>query len=77
MEFLDLETRNATVKEIAIDMSKTMNLIVSNLFHSAIRTYDRFHIMKNVLDDLQAIRTRIKTKYKDEDFERRNQCKID
>jgi transposase len=65
------------VREITLDMSPTMDFIVGELFPQAKRTLDRFHVTKNVLEDIQAIRTRIKTLIKDEELEKEEQCKID
>lgn len=58
-------------------MSPTMDHIVSELFPQAKRTLDRFHVTKNVLEDIQAIRMRIKTNIKSEELEKEEQCKID
>ena len=76
-EAIDLKTRIAIVKEVSIDMSNAMNWIWSHLFPWTIRTYDRFHVTKNVLDDNQAIRIRTKTKIKDEENNKEDQFKLD
>ncbi len=65
------------VKEVTLDMSPTMDCIVSELFPQAKRTLDRFHVTKNVLEDIQAVRMRIKTQIKDEELQKEDQCKID
>ncbi len=57
------ESRNR-VKEVVTDMSPSMECIVKNVFKNAVLTTDRFHVMKNILDDLLAIKSRLKTKIK-------------
>jgi len=52
------------VKEVVTDMSSSMESIVKQCFPKAIITTDRFHVMKNVLEDLLAVRTRTKTEIK-------------
>ena len=47
------------VKEIALDMASSMEWIARELFPQATQVVDRFHVMKNVLWDIQAVRTRI------------------
>ena len=56
------------VQQIASDMSNSMKLIAKELFLQAKHVTDRFHVMKNVLEDLQAIRIRIKTLIKKEEL---------
>jgi len=75
-EEIPYETR-LQVGEVTLDMSPTMDSIVTELFPQARRTLDRFHVTKNVLEDIQAIRTRIKTHIKDEELKKEEQCKID
>lgn len=58
-------------------MSPTMDFIVGELFPQAKRTLDRFHVTKNVLEDIQSIRMRLKTLIKDEELQKEEQCKID
>jgi transposase len=42
-------------------MSSTMELIIKNLFPNASIVTDRFHMMKNIIEDIGAIKTRCKT----------------
>ena len=65
------------VKEITLDMSNAMDWIARGLFPQSKRTLDRFHVTWNVLEDIQAIRIRIKTIIKDEELKIEDQCKID
>lgn len=65
------------VREITLDMSTSMEWIVMQLFPQAKRTLDRFHVTKNVLEDIQAIRMRAKTRIKDEELEKEDECKIE
>lgn len=65
------------VREVTLDMSPTMDFIVGELFPQAKRTLDRFHVTKNVLEDIQSIRMRMKTLMKDEELKKEEQCKID
>ena len=52
------------VTEVSLDMWRNMEQIVRECFPNAILVTDRFHVMKNVLEDLLAIRTRCKTAIK-------------
>lgn len=52
------------VAEVSLDMWRNMEQIVRECFPNAILVTDRFHVMKNVLEDLLAIRTRCKTAIK-------------
>jgi len=54
-----------------------MQKIIKELFTSASLVLDRFHVMKILLDDLQSIRIRLKTKFKDLENQRRDECKMD
>ena len=63
------------VREITLDMSMAMDSIAMQLFPQAKRTLDRFHVTKNVLEDIQAIRMRAKTRIKDEELEKEDECK--
>jgi len=58
-------------------MSNTIDCIATELFPQAKRTLDRFHVTTNVLEDIQAIRIRIKTIIKDEELQKEDKCKID
>lgn len=62
-ERTNLEWR-MSIEEVCCDMSYTMEGILSSLFPNAKIVSDRFHVMKNVLDDIWAIRTRAKTAIK-------------
>ena len=64
------------VKEVALDMSRSMEWIVSELFPQATQIVDRFHVMKNVLWDIQAVRIRIKTEITKEELDWETQAKI-
>jgi transposase len=59
------------VMEIACDMSSWMEKIVNTLFSDAALVTDRFHFMKEVLDDLQTVRKVLKTERKKIDNEER------
>lgn len=65
------------VKEIALDMAWSMEWIARELFPQSIQVVDRFHVMKNVLEDLQAVRIRIKTGIIKEDLDYLEQSKIE
>ncbi len=65
------------VKEIALDMASSMEWIARELFPQATQVVDRFHVMKNVLDDIQAVRIRTKTKITKYELDLETQCKID
>jgi transposase len=56
--------RRESIVEVCCDMSATMELIISIVFPNASIVTDRFHMMKNVLEDIGAIRTRAKTAIK-------------
>lgn len=68
------ESRNR-VKEVVTDMSPSMECIVKNVFKNAVLTTDRFHVMKNILDDLLAIKSRLKTKIKWEVLKQQKETK--
>lgn len=53
-----------SIMEVCCDMSYTMEWTLSVLFPNAKIVSDRFHVMKNILDDIWAIRTRVKTAIK-------------
>jgi transposase len=63
------------VKEVVTDMSPSMESIVRKCFPNAIITTDRFHVMKNVLEDLLAVRTRCKTAIKTRILNKKEQRK--
>jgi transposase len=60
---LDIKWREG-IKEVCCDMSATMELIISIVFPNANIVTDRFHMMKNMLEDIGSIRTRAKTEIK-------------
>lgn len=59
------------VKEVSCDMSRSMEKILEVLFPNADLITDRFHFMKEILDDLQTERKRLKTEFKKQDNEAR------
>lgn len=65
------------VKEIALDMASSMQWIARELFPQATQVVDRFHVMKNVLEDMWAVRTRIKTKIIKEELDLETNTKIE
>jgi len=60
----ELWERIDNVEEVACDMWPSMEAIVESVFPKAKHVTDRFHVMKEILSDLHAIRMRIKTKIK-------------
>jgi len=56
-------------EEISMDMSGSMELIVENTFWKAIKVTDRFHVIKNILEDLTAIKIRVRTVIKKEELD--------
>lgn len=70
-------TDRIIVKEIALDMASSMEWIARELFPQATQVVDRFHVMKNVLEDIQALRTKIKTNITKELLDLETQAKID
>jgi len=65
------------VKEVALDMARSMEWIARELFPQAKQVVDRFHVMKNVLWDIQAVRMRAKTQIIKESLDLESQAKID
>ena len=65
------------VKEVALDMARNMEWIARELFPQAKQVVDRFHVMKNVLWDIWAVRTRLKTWIIKEELDLETQAKID
>lgn len=63
------------VEEIACDMSPSMEKIADSLFKNAEQITDRFHFMKEILDDLQTVRKNMKTEFKKIDNEERIKVK--
>ena len=64
-----------SVREIACDMSSWMEKIADTLFPNAAQITDRFHFMKEVLDDMQTVRKVLKTDFKRIDNEERLKVK--
>jgi transposase len=60
-----------------MDMAGTMKNIVRNVFTHAIQTVDRFHVMKNVLEDMSALITKHKTDIKKAYLEEQDRAKIE
>lgn len=58
------ENLRLKVAEVSLDMWRNMEQIVRECFPNSILVTDRFHVMKNVLEDLLAVRTRCKTAIK-------------
>jgi transposase len=65
----------ARVKEISMDMSPTMESITNTVFSCHYIVTDRFHVMKNTLEDINAIKTRLKSIVKREESEKEKICK--
>jgi len=65
------------VKELSLDMASSMEWIARELFPQATQVVDRFHVMKNVLWDIQAVRIRVKTQVIKEELDLETQCRID
>lgn len=49
-----------TVSYVTLDLSPTFELVVSDNFTNAIQIADKFHVIKNGIEALQAIRIRLK-----------------
>lgn len=64
------------VMEIACDMSSWMEKIADTLFSEADQITDRFHFMKEVLDDMQTVRKVLKTEFKKIDNEERLKVRV-
>lgn len=60
-----------------MDMAGTMENIAKNVFPEAIQTVDRFHVMKNVLEDMSALITKEKTQVKKAYLEEQDRAKIE
>lgn len=66
----------ARVKEVVVDMSPSMECIVRNTFENAVVTTDRFHVMKQILDDVLAVRSRLKTRIRTEVLKDQKEAKL-
>jgi transposase len=60
-----------------MDMANTMKKIIQMVFPNAVQIIDRFHVMKNVLEDMNALITRIKTDIKKEYLTEQELSKIE
>jgi len=58
-------------------MANSMAKIVKMVFSSAVQIVDRFHVMKNVLEDMNALITKNKTVIKKVYLTEQEQAKID
>jgi transposase len=65
------------VKEISMDMANSMAKIIKMVFPAAVQIVDRFHVMKNVLEDMNALITKNKTEIKKIYLTEQEQAKID
>lgn len=59
-----LRDKRLKFTQISADMSPTMHAIIRSLFPNALIVDDRFHVQKNIYEDMQAIRQRLKTQAK-------------
>ena len=50
------EKHRRLVKEVTLDMSNSMNRIVTRCFPSAIKVIDRFHVQKEACEAVQELR---------------------
>ncbi len=58
-----------SIKEVSADMSPTIEFIIEKLFPNARIVTDRFHVMKKLLEDVRAVRSRAKTLIKKRIFD--------
>ncbi len=58
-----------SIKEVWADMSPTIESIIEKLFPNAKIVTDRFHVMKKLLEDVRAVRSRAKTMIKKRIFD--------
>ena len=70
------EKQRARVKEIALDMANTMQNIAKWVFPCCLQVVDRFHVMKNVLEDMWALISKNKTEIKKAHLEKQERAKI-
>ncbi len=70
-----LEKELCKVKQICTDMSPTMECICNALFAKAELVTDRFHVMKNLLEDVGSVRIAIKSMIKNAESKRRKKSK--
>lgn len=71
------EKQRAIVKEIALDMANTMQNIAKWLFPTCLQVVDRFHVMKNILEDMWALISKNKTIIKKEHLEEQDRAKVE
>jgi len=60
-----------------MNMANTMHKIIKMIFPNVVQIIDRFHVMKNVLEDMNAVITRIKTGIKKEYLTEQELAKIE
>ena len=70
------EKQRARVKEIALDMANTMQNIAKWVFPCCLQVVDRFHVMKNILEDMWALISKNKTEIKKAHLEEQERAKI-
>jgi transposase len=63
------------VEQICTDMSPTMECICNALFTKAQLVTDRFHVMKNLLEDVGSVRIAIKATIKNTESRSRRESK--
>lgn len=63
------------VKEVSMDMANTMKKIIEEVFPWVVQVIDRFHVMKNVLEDMWALISKNKTEIKKAYLEEQEQAK--
>lgn len=71
------EKQRNVVKEISMDMANTMKHIATEVFPKAIQVVDRFHVMQNVLEDMIALISKVKTEIKKDYLEEQENAKIE
>lgn len=71
------EKKRAKVKEISLDMANNMQNIATWVFPCCVQVIDRFHVMKNVLEDMNALLSRIKTQVKKDYLTEQDNAKIE
>jgi len=60
-----------------MDMANTMAKIIKMVFPAAVQIVDRFHVMKNILEDINALITKNKTEIKKDYLTEQEQAKIE
>lgn len=59
LEKIELEKRSA-VKEVSMDMARSMGLAIKNSFQNCNMVIDRFHVVRLVMDAMQHIRVNLR-----------------